>query len=304
MKTTYLYSIIFFNIIWVSLYSQQYDSIIDSRDGQIYKVVKIGNQWWMAENLNVGEMINGSKDQQNNGIIEKYCYNDDTSRCHECGGLYQWNEMMQYTTAESTRGICPENWHIPSDEEWKKLEMFLGMSQSDADEENTWRGSPVGTKLKEGGSSGYSEKLCGRRNSNGTFALYGTYGYPYTSTEFGSNAWRRCLDVNASSVGRWNTFPKNYALSVRCITDSIPTTSVKKNNIQKLIIAPNPTYDHIKIYCPDFLFAEIFNLVGNKLKIVKQPFVSFNGFTEGIYIVKIYSKKRDIIIKKVKYFAQ
>ncbi len=293
--------ITFFFFAFVS--AQKYDSIIDSRDGQIYKVIKLGNQWWMAENLNVGEMIDGGVNQQDNGIIEKYCYNNDTSRCLECGGLYQWNEMMQYTTGESARGICPENWHVPSDAEWKELEIFLGMSQSDVDKENTWRGSPVGTKLKEGGTSGYDEKLCGRRNSDGTFAWDGRYGYPYTSTEHGSNAWRRCLDVNASSVGRWNTFPKNYAFSVRCITDSIPT-SITSNNVLQLVIAPNPTHDHIKIYYTEFLFAEIFNLVGNKLKTVEQPYVSFNGLTEGIYIVKIYSKMGNIITKKVKYFAR
>ncbi len=283
--------------------AQQYDSIVDERDGQMYKVVKLGDQWWMAENLNVGTMINGDENQQDNGLIEKYCYDDDTTKCNECGGLYQWNEMMQYSTAEGTQGICPENWHIPSDAEWKELEIFLGMSSSDADDENTWRGSPVGTKLKEGGSSGYDEKLCGRRNSNGTFSFYGTYGYPYTSTEDGSNAWRRCLDINASSVGRWNTFPKSYAFSVRCITDSIPT-SIQSNHSQTCVIAPNPTHDHIKVYYSDFLFAEIFNLVGRTLRIVKQPVISFREFAEGIYIVKIYSKKGDVFTKKIKYFRE
>ena len=79
------------------LLAQQFDSISDIRDSRVYKIVKIGNQWWMAENLNVGTSIESSKLSYENGIIEKYCYKDRDSMCGVYGGLYTWKEMMQYT---------------------------------------------------------------------------------------------------------------------------------------------------------------------------------------------------------------
>jgi len=55
----------------------------------------------------------------NNSVIEKYCYNNEEDSCTKYGGLYQWDEMMQYTTEQGVRGICPAGWHLPTDEEWK-----------------------------------------------------------------------------------------------------------------------------------------------------------------------------------------
>ncbi|MBK7631804.1 MAG: hypothetical protein IPJ23_14080 [Ignavibacteriales bacterium] len=82
-------------------------------EGKTYGTVLIGTQCWMKENLNVGTMIQGNSNQSNNGVKEKYCYNNDTANCSIYGGLYQWNEAMQYVTTEGARGICPEGW-IPT----------------------------------------------------------------------------------------------------------------------------------------------------------------------------------------------
>ena len=85
--------------------------------GQTYNTVLIGNQCWMKENLNIGTRIDFSQDQTNNSIIEKYCYYDDELNCKKYGGLYQWSEMMQYTTIAGTQGICPDGWHLPTIDE-------------------------------------------------------------------------------------------------------------------------------------------------------------------------------------------
>ncbi|MCK5838660.1 MAG: hypothetical protein KAG99_02370, partial [Bacteroidales bacterium] len=85
-------------------------------EGQTYSIVAIGTQCWMAENLNVGTRIDGVDEQTDNPTLEKYCYNDLESNCDIYGGLYQWNEMMQYVTTEGAQGICPSGWHIPTDE--------------------------------------------------------------------------------------------------------------------------------------------------------------------------------------------
>lgn len=195
------------------------DNLIDPRDNQEYATVQIGSQCWMAENLNVGVMINGADNQTDNDIIEKYCYANDTENCNTYGGLYQWDEMMQYSTQESTQGICPPGWHIPSDDEFKILEMELGMTQQEADMENGWRGTGVGTALNIGGSSGFDAVFGGRRQGVNSFALLGSAGYIYTSTEADNpnNAWRRCFSPTDSRVGRYDSFSKAHGYSVRCL---------------------------------------------------------------------------------------
>ena len=109
------------------------NDFIDSRDGKIYGTVQIGSQCWMSENLNIGTRINSGVIMTDNDTIEKYCYDNLEANCDTSGGLYRWDEMMQYVTTDSTQGICPKGWHLPGDEEWKTLEMYLGMSQSQAD---------------------------------------------------------------------------------------------------------------------------------------------------------------------------
>jgi uncharacterized protein (TIGR02145 family) len=87
--------------------------------------------------------------------------------------------------------------------------------------ENTWRGEGIGTSLIMGGQSGYEALLSGRRSSNGSYILLHQFEYVWTSSEYGAAyAWRRCLNIMDTKVGRWNTFPKSYAFSVRCIKNN------------------------------------------------------------------------------------
>ncbi len=83
-------------------------------EGQIYNTVQIGSQCWFRENLNVGIRVNGGSYQTNNGQIEKVCYYHEPGYCEIYGGLYCWEEMMQYSTLEGSQGICPTGWHIPT----------------------------------------------------------------------------------------------------------------------------------------------------------------------------------------------
>jgi len=150
--------------------------------------------------------------QTNNTQVEKWCYGDLQSNCATYGGLYQWDEMMDYAPSDggnpsTTQGICPPGWHVPSDPEWKTLETQLGMSQVQADLTNQWRGGPVGTTLKTGGSAGYDALLSGRC-AGGACALVTQYEFVHTSTDYGTMGWRRCLQISSDAVGRFNTFPK------------------------------------------------------------------------------------------------
>jgi len=118
-------------------------------DTNFYKVVEIGDQIWMAENLNVGTRIdinppyNSYWDipeedlmDQTDEIINKYCYENLESNCDKYGGLYQWWEAMQWwedgepTPIGPTQGICPDGWHIPTETDWTSLIEFLGGEES------------------------------------------------------------------------------------------------------------------------------------------------------------------------------
>ncbi len=205
---------------------------LDTETGYSFSTVKIGSQCWMAENLNVGTRINGSQDQTNNNTIEKYCYNDSTTNCDTYGGLYQWDEMMQYVTTAGAKGICPNGWHLPTDNEWKTMEMYLGMSQAQADATG-WRGTDEGGKLKETGtthwhspntgatnSSGFTGLPGGYRGNDGSFYDLGTLGGWWSSTEgSGTNAWIRRLRYEYNKVYRYNYYKAAVGRSVRCLKD-------------------------------------------------------------------------------------
>lgn len=189
------------------------DELIDERDDRSYKVVNIGTQVWMAENLNIGERIDGSSQQSDNGIIEKYNYNDDTEYGPDYGGLYQWDELMLYSTDAGARGICPSGWHIPSHDEWKLLEVELGMSEAEADKLGL-RGSDEGIRLRAGGSSDFEALLGGKRNTSGYFENMDHYATFWTS-----DGYTRTLGESFDQVYASKGDDPETGFSVRCVMD-------------------------------------------------------------------------------------
>ncbi len=176
----------------------------------------VGNQNWAPYNLNVGTKVSFSASQLDNSNVEKYCYNDLESNCTTYGGLYQWNEMMQYVTTEGAQGICPAGSHIPSDNDWKILEMALGMNQATADL-TSWRGTDQGTQLKAGGSSGLNFPMAGYRNLGPAFASIDTRELIWSSTQNGTNAWLRNTDSSNVQFRRDGSNDKGQGFSVRCL---------------------------------------------------------------------------------------
>jgi len=195
------------------------DSI--SYGGESYPTVLIGNQCWMAKNLNVGTMVTGVTGQTDNSILEKYCYNNDvSSECATYGGLYQWDEAMQYSVAEGAQGICPSGWHIPTDAEQYALESYLTDSPNTCDGGRTdWDCIDASTKLQTGGTSHFESLLSGYRGINGTFISLETDTLFWSSTISGSDAWDRHLLTGSTTVYR---FDDNRAagISVRCLKDT------------------------------------------------------------------------------------
>jgi uncharacterized protein (TIGR02145 family) len=169
----------------------------DSRDGKSYKWVKIGEQYWMAENLN--HNATGSK-----------CYDNLESNCTTYGRLYNW---------AAAKNACPTGWHLPSEAEWTTLTDFVGGS------------STAGTKLKS--ASGWNNNGNGTDDygfaalpggyyhlSDAVFLVVGKSGYWWSSTEYNASiAWYQDMDYSYAYVGGSNNDKANF-ISVRCLKDN------------------------------------------------------------------------------------
>ena len=200
--------------------------------GRTYKTIQIFDQCWMKENLNVGTMIDFRHDMQNNGIIEKYCYNNKEDSCTVYGGLYQWNEIVNYSVKENVQGICPSGWHIPSNTEWRVLESSVD-SKHDFDDPE-WdkvgsRGFDAGFHLKsvsgwmqEGSGNdtyGFSGLPAGARSDGNIFFYgWGNSEFWWTSSDYLNYAFYRGINSTSSKVERGlaNTA---HGMSVRCVKD-------------------------------------------------------------------------------------
>jgi len=184
--------------------------------GKHYNTVLIGNQCWLKENLDIGTMVQGSSNQLDNGILEKYCYNNDPNNCNTYGGLYQWNEAMKYVTTIGTQGICPPGWHIPTLAEFQILSSTVGGVGNGNALKAIGQGGGEGAGTN---TSGFSALLAGYRLNNGNFNQLGFDTYFRCSTEYNStNAYYLELYYNFNYIFL-NFHEKDYGYSVRCLKD-------------------------------------------------------------------------------------
>ena len=198
--------------------------MLSSCGGGASKEVTIGIQVWMSENLNVDKFRNGDPipeaktDEEwakagRNGEPAWCYYDNNPDNGDRYGKLYNWYAV------NDPRGLAPEGWEIPSDEDWSRLADFLGGK------------SVAGTKMKstdfwadyEGKSgngtneSGFSGLPGGDRDNSGAFYYVGELGEWWSSTERSTfNAWDRNLGYNYGRVGR-NYGRKEGGFSVRCL---------------------------------------------------------------------------------------
>lgn len=201
--------------------------------GQAYNTIQIYSQCWFKENLNVGEMIPIAQSQTNNNIIEKYCPIDDEYYCNNyAGGLYQWDEMMNYAYEPQVQGICPDGWHIPTDADWKLLEGAVDSNYGIGNPEWNnfdWRGSDAGGNLKQSGTGFWMPPNSGATDAFGFSSLPGGY---VVQSEYWGGDWKgyfwsshtaghyfRNMDWNQVMVKRGNGVGSGLAISVRCVKD-------------------------------------------------------------------------------------
>jgi uncharacterized protein (TIGR02145 family) len=159
-------------------------------------------------------MIPGSQNQGNNSVIEKYCYNNDPNNCYIYGGLYQWDEAMQYVTTPGTQGICPTGWHIPTYTEFQILATAVNWDGNALKAVGQGSGGGAGTN-----TSGFSALLAGFRDYTGFFDFLGYATYFWSSTELNaSDAYVLFFYFNGSNI-YLDILSKDYGFSVRCVKE-------------------------------------------------------------------------------------
>lgn len=221
------------------LYSQSEsyvcDSLIDTRDGRVYKTVKIGTQIWMAENLAYLPSVStvAQKTFKTKGVFY-YVYDYDgldvnaakaTSNYVTYGVLYNWPAAMASSESSSTtpsgvKGVCPEGWHLPSSAEWILLIDYLGGNVAAGGklkeiDTSLWK-SPNGGATNE---SNFSALPGGCRYYKGSFENIGLLSYWWTATENNSeDAIYQSVGYGFSNMGSYN-YEKEMGFSVRCVKD-------------------------------------------------------------------------------------
>lgn len=201
-----------------------YKLMLDERDSTEYRVITIGNQEWMADNLNYGTFTQSFQESNNDRTIQKYCYNNNTEYCDVFGGLYSWEEAMDYSRSDDgtygvIQGICPDGWHIPTDTEWKNLVDELGGEIIAGDLMKDFSYWPKPSNLLELDLSGFSAFPAGRMDRTGEFYQVGNSTSFWSSTkDQGNNIWHRTLTGRSSSINRTSSH-FTFRFSVRCVKD-------------------------------------------------------------------------------------
>ena len=200
-------------------------------DGNLYQTVKIGDQWWMAENLKVEHYRDGSLITEiatteadsvwAQSLVGSYCSFEDSIYGH----------LYNHFAIEDINQLAPEGWHIPSDAEWKTLEKTIGMQQNQVDA-LAWRGTNEGEILMNKALAGWPQaSLAFGSNLYGFSALPGgcrlqngftntekNTAFFWSSSADGNQAWYRYLDAQKKTIFRQKTY-RSYGMSIRCIKD-------------------------------------------------------------------------------------
>ena len=201
-------------------------TMTDKRDGRTYKIVKIGEQWWMAENLNFHS-------------TKSWCYGNDGANCNKYGRLYLWGAAMDgagmWTTngkgcdlfkkvcspTYPVRGICPDGWHLPMRTEWKTLITAVGDSSTAGKMLRSTSGwiSPKGDNRNGTDEYAFTALPAGIRFDDGDFRYDGINALFWGSTESDGNyAYSVELYCGVDGASMYGNL-KGYGFSVRCVKD-------------------------------------------------------------------------------------
>jgi uncharacterized protein (TIGR02145 family) len=201
-------------------------------EGKVYNTIQIFSQCWLKENLNVGVMIPGGVGMSDNGMVEKYCYDNNEDTCILYGGLYSFSELMNYIFLSAGQGICPEGWHVPNLMDWAILK---GAADSYYRIEDTiwqsygYQGYDAGLNLKSNekwsfngngnGLYGFNLLPSGYYNPILHFAAKGQYGKYWTSDQYDDFPWKQVFDCWANNI-RMLPNDDYELLPARCIKNN------------------------------------------------------------------------------------
>lgn len=203
--------------------------LTDGRDGQEYRWVRIGDQVWMAQNLNIGDLVVIRNNEISSIVlVERYCYDDKPAYCKKFGGLYTDNTILHYLDGESSQSICPAGWHLPSEDEWMQLLNHLGGPEMAGgalkDTVPLWQGKVDKTATNSTGFSALPGGCVIYDENAFAYAGVGKFCYFWTSNETYSLIYSHhglrtvCLLKNKMAV-RIEKSMLGTACSVRCVKD-------------------------------------------------------------------------------------
>jgi uncharacterized protein (TIGR02145 family) len=290
----------FVQLIIISIEIHPQETVTDY-DGNVYETVTIGEQVWIKENLKSLHYSDGTE------IPEVVAYNNDDSLAEIYGRLYTWDAAMRDSTQPGVQGVCPCEWHIPTDQEWSQLENYLGGA------------TIAGGKMKDTGTTFWNAPNTGATNISGFTGLpageFDAYYNPnkfwllhlaavfWTSTQTNqSQALERYLSHDNSASGRLAWY-KVMKYSIRCIKDSptdIKNESIKINDYQLNQNYPNPfnptTIIQFETTHKTFISLKVFNVLGNEIATLineEKPVGSYScewnagGFPSGVYFYSL-----------------
>lgn len=206
------------------------DNFYDRRNGEVYSTIAVGDQCWFQKNLNIGSKIDGEGygHQAENSKIEKYCYDNNIDNCDIYGGLYDWDESMDYSLNGGSKGICPDGWHIPTNNEWRVLIDYLGSEAGSklAGEYDLWDDGSL-RKSSNFGSSNFLALPAGRFlpqhigktmvsfrssafSSLGQYSYFWSSSFKYYCSIRSGDTVIECKELDAFG---------NYSFSIRCLKD-------------------------------------------------------------------------------------
>jgi uncharacterized protein (TIGR02145 family) len=187
-----------------------YGEMLDKRDNQVYRTLVISNHVWTAQNMNY------EIESEENEDVTSWCYDNEPENCKKFGRLYTW---------EAAKKVCPEGWHLPTEDEWQELiaEHSCDIVRKDGNPPvyrcagttlkaiDSW-----GNGLENTNEYGFSIVAAGIVNS-GKFMNQGITGYLWASTsQYESLATLVIFEYNEDYTRFVLTKP-NSGLSVRCV---------------------------------------------------------------------------------------
>ena len=206
-------------------------TMTDERDGQVYRIVTIGEQVWMAENLRYEYKVDGATYGNGCFVSEAYEESDESGDCAEYGRFYTWAAAVDSASVrcglgrfcrnepgfDDLQGVCPNGWRLPHNGDWLHLLRFLGgedVAGTPLKASSGWGGNKNGTD-----AYGFAALPAGRRGADGQWSSVGESAYFWYSDDV-SEEYAACMKLGSGAKAFKSYLNKGEGLAVRCVKDA------------------------------------------------------------------------------------